>query len=75
MKSDYSALKHSVVVLSILAVSVVGICGCSGDTKDEETAYKQLQAKPMTDQQKQMLDKIKSSGGTGDVHAGAHGGH
>ncbi|RYG35709.1 hypothetical protein EON81_11965 [bacterium] len=51
---------------------LIATAGCGSETKDESEAYKALEAKPMTEEQKAQLEKVKSSVPNADAaHAGA----
>lgn len=50
---------------------LLAVAGCTGGAKDEAEAMRELQAKPMTDEQKQTIEKIKQGGPPPSAHAGA----
>ncbi|RYG49525.1 hypothetical protein EON79_01015 [bacterium] len=48
------------------------LAGCSGGSADEAEAYKALEAKPMTAEQKEQMERIKGNApNPGAAHAGA----
>jgi hypothetical protein len=44
-----------------LFVAVLTAAGCASGKSDEAEAYRELQPKPMTEAQKQALEKVKGS--------------